>query len=79
MSLQTGAQIPIEERDEREITQALGKITVPAGVNVFNPAFDVTPAALVTAIITEHGVAFPPYGPALKQLDSRNKSSSQRM
>ena len=67
-SIPTGAQIPIEERDPGEITNHLGRQTAPTGVDVFNPAFDVTPAELVTAIITEHGVARPPYQKSLAKL-----------
>jgi methylthioribose-1-phosphate isomerase len=61
----TGAQIPIEQRDPREITNGLGRQTVPDGVDVYNPAFDVTPADLVTAVITEKGVVRPPYAQSL--------------
>ena len=61
MSLPTGAQIPIEQRDPGEVSHGLGKQTAPAEVDIYNPAFDVTPAALVTAIITEKGVIEPPY------------------
>ncbi|MEF3302291.1 S-methyl-5-thioribose-1-phosphate isomerase [Paenibacillus sp. GYB003] len=64
----TGAEIPIEERDEHEITQGFGKRTAPAGVKVFNPAFDVTPNEYVTAIITEKGVVTAPYGENLRKL-----------
>jgi len=51
----TGAEIPIEERPAEEVTSWAGTPTAPAGVHVYNPAFDVTPAELVTAIITEVG------------------------
>lgn len=51
----TGAQIPIEQRDPREVTHCGDRQTVPSGVGVQNPAFDVTPARLITAIITEYG------------------------
>ena len=61
MSLSSGDQIPIEERKPDEITHGFGKQTAPTGVKVYNPAFDVTPNGLVTAIITEKGVAAPPY------------------
>jgi methylthioribose-1-phosphate isomerase len=54
--LASGAEIPIEERPIEEVTEAFGKRTAPPGVRVENPAFDVTPAELVTAIITEVGV-----------------------
>jgi methylthioribose-1-phosphate isomerase len=63
-----GADIPIEERDPREVTELAGKTLAPRGVRVWNPAFDVTPARLVTAIITERGVARPPYRRALAAL-----------
>jgi methylthioribose-1-phosphate isomerase len=55
----TGAQIPIEQREPREVTSLGGGRTAPAGVQVWNPAFDVTPAELITAIITDNGI-FPP-------------------
>ncbi|SDC06766.1 methylthioribose-1-phosphate isomerase [Paenibacillus sp. UNCCL117] len=64
----TGADIPIEERHEDEITQGFGKRTAPAGVKVYNPAFDVTPNEYVTAIITEKGVIRGPYKENLKKL-----------
>ena len=67
LSLPTGEQIPIEQRDGREISEGLGKQTAPADVDVYNPAFDVTPAGLVTAIVTEQGVVTPPYEPGLRR------------
>ncbi len=60
-SLATGDQIPIEQRDPREVTHGFGRQTAPDGVKVYNPAFDVTPARLVTAFITEAGVIHPPF------------------
>ena len=63
-----GAAIPIEERSGRELTEFGGKRIAPKGVSTFNPAFDVTPAELVTAIITERGVAYPPYTQSLRAL-----------
>ncbi len=51
-----GASIPIEQRDAREVTHWRGRRVAAEGVEVYNPAFDVTPAELVTAIVTEHGV-----------------------
>ncbi|MBW1644949.1 MAG: S-methyl-5-thioribose-1-phosphate isomerase, partial [Deltaproteobacteria bacterium] len=54
-------EIPIEERAPAEVTGLAGQPTVPAGVPVRNPAFDVTPADLISGIITEKGV-FPPGG-----------------
>ena len=59
LSLPTGDGIPIEERDSNEITNGFGKQTAPDGVDVYNPAFDVTPANLIAAIITEKGVISP--------------------
>lgn len=56
LETKTGTEIPIEERDASEITEGFGKRTAPEGVKVFNPAFDVTPNELVTAIITEKGI-----------------------
>jgi methylthioribose-1-phosphate isomerase len=58
-SLPTGAEIPIEERDPREITHPLGRRIAPDGIAVYNPAFDVTPAELVTAIVCQRGVIQP--------------------
>ncbi|MFC4081888.1 S-methyl-5-thioribose-1-phosphate isomerase [Amycolatopsis samaneae] len=54
-SLASGAEIVIEERDATELTEFGGTAVAPAGAAVFNPAFDVTPAALITAVVTEHG------------------------
>ena len=56
LSLSDGSQIPIEERDARELTHIKDVQLAPEGIHVFNPAFDVTPQRLVTAIITENGV-----------------------
>ena len=64
----TGADIPIEERDPAEVTTPLGFDVAEPGTPVANPAFDVTPAELVSAIVTERGVLRPPYGPALREL-----------
>jgi len=58
-SLPTGEEIPIEERPGEEITHGFGAQTVPDGVPVYNPAFDVTPADLISAIVTERGVVEP--------------------
>ncbi|MFE5318760.1 S-methyl-5-thioribose-1-phosphate isomerase [Paenibacillus sp. NPDC056579] len=64
----TGADIPIEERHEDEITQGFGKRTAPQGVKVYNPAFDVTPNEYVTAIITEKGIVRAPFKENLQKL-----------
>ncbi len=59
LSLATGDQIPIEQRAATEITHGFGLATAPDGIQVYNPAFDVTPARLIRAIICEHGVIEP--------------------
>ena len=59
LSLPDGSGIPIEERDSREITHGFGRQTAPDGVGVYNPAFDVTPAEYITALITERGLIQP--------------------
>jgi methylthioribose-1-phosphate isomerase len=63
-----GEQIPIEQRSPEELTKFGGKQITPKGVGVFNPAFDITPAELVTAIITERGIAYPPFNESLASL-----------
>ncbi len=68
--LADGDAIPIEERDPDEVTHGFGRATAPAGVRVYNPAFDVTPAALIAGIITEYGIVTPPYDNSLRQIFS---------
>lgn len=68
LSMNTGDEIPIEERDSHEITRGFGKTTAPEGVKTYNPAFDVTPAELITGIICEHGIARPDYRENLARL-----------
>jgi methylthioribose-1-phosphate isomerase len=63
-----GSKIPIEQRSPREVTHIAGKQMVPEGVSIENPAFDVTPAKFVTAIVTERGIARAPYEESLKKL-----------
>ncbi|MDX6643396.1 MAG: methylthioribose-phosphate isomerase, partial [Solirubrobacteraceae bacterium] len=58
-TLASGRDIPIEERDAAEVREAAGELVTVAGTECRNPAFDVTPAALVTALVTERGVAQP--------------------
>lgn len=65
-----GAAIPIEHRDPTELTHIGGLQIAPTGTPVWNPAFDCTPAALITAIITERGIATPPYEASLSTLCS---------
>jgi methylthioribose-1-phosphate isomerase len=71
----TGAQIPIEQRSADEVLSLAGRATAPAGVEAFNPAFDVTPADLITAIITEKGVARPPFEKSLPPFVSRSRAA----
>ncbi len=70
LSLQHGAQIPIEERDPEEVLtlQLRGRPVAPEGASARNPAFDVTPARLVTAIVTEKGIVYPPFDLHLPQV-----------
>jgi len=65
MNLASGSDIPIEQREAEEISNAFGKRTVPPGVDCYNPAFDVTPARLVTGIVTDRGILRPPYQESL--------------
>jgi methylthioribose-1-phosphate isomerase len=66
----SGAVIPIEERSGEELRQLHGRVTAPRDAEVWNPAFDVTPAELVSAIVTERGVLRPPFAPAIAELAS---------
>jgi len=66
-----GRGIPIEQRAAEEVTRVGDHSTAPQGVDAFNPAFDVTPADLIDAIVTENGVARAPYGEALRKLAGR--------
>ncbi len=68
LSLASGDLIPIEQRSPLEVTHVFGVPVAPAGVAVQNPAFDVTPHRYVSAIITERGVACPPYEESLRGL-----------
>ena len=68
LSLPTGDDIPIEEREAREVTHPGGRRIAPEGVNVLNVAFDVTPYRYVTGIVTENGVAYPPYRQSLRRM-----------
>lgn len=68
MNMQSGDEIPIEERNGREVTHVKDVALAPAGIRVANPAFDVTPNRYVTAIITERGIARPPFNASLAAL-----------
>ncbi len=67
-TLDRGEQIPIEERAAEEVTKGFGRQTAPDGARVYSPAFDITPNGLITAIITEAGVLYPPFREAIPQL-----------
>jgi methylthioribose-1-phosphate isomerase len=69
-SISDGSKIPIEERDHSEVSKIGNQQITPDYVDVMNPAFDVTPAELVTAIVTEKGIAKPPYTDSIKALFS---------
>ncbi len=85
-STPTGDAIPIEHRDPDEVRRGFGKLTAPADASVFAPAFDVTPASLIAAIVTDRGVLRPPYDAAIADLalegsggnPGRSRSSSRR-
>ncbi len=68
LNLREGSEVPIEERDRREVTHVGVTQIAPDGVPVSNPAFDVTPPELVTAIITERGVVHPPFEKGLAEV-----------
>lgn len=76
LSLTSGDQIPIEDRTPTEVTHVAGNRIAPEGVQVANPAFDVTPNELVSAIITERGVARPNYTQSLRALVTKAQSNS---
>ncbi len=68
LTLADGAAIPIEQRDPKEVTHGFGRATAPAGVDVYNPAFDVTPANLISGIITEKGIIRPVNADQIRQV-----------
>ena len=67
LSTPDGDHIPIEERDQREVSHLGASQLTPAGANIRNPAFDITPHRYITGIITERGILHPPYSESLKQ------------
>ena len=68
LSVPSGDDIPIEERDRTEVTHVRDCQVAPDNVPVLNVAFDVTPHRYVTGIVTEHGIAYPPYKQTLRQM-----------
>lgn len=73
-SIETGDEIIIEERKSQEVTQVENCIIAPEGISVANPAFDVTPNRLITALITEHGTIYPPFDKNLEKFKFINKN-----
>ncbi len=73
LSLANGDEIPIEQRPAEEITHGFGRRTAPEGISVYNPAFDVTPARLIHAIITEHGLIRPVSEHNVRQTLGKNR------
>jgi methylthioribose-1-phosphate isomerase len=74
LSLPDGDGIPIEERDPREITHGFGRQTAPEGIDVYNPAFDVTPHELIAGIITEKGLIQPVCAERIRAVLAQEKS-----
>ncbi len=81
LNIPSGEHIPIEQRNPEEVTSVRGTMIAPVGVEAANPAFDVTPHAYVTAIITERGIVRPPYREGLRRvcLDVRNHSNHSNL
>jgi methylthioribose-1-phosphate isomerase len=75
LRLKNGKEIPIEERKPEEVSKPFGYQIAAKGVKVYNPAFDVTPASYIKAIITEKGIARPPYRKSLKKMKNENSKS----
>jgi methylthioribose-1-phosphate isomerase len=67
VSIKSGEKIPIEQRNPLEVTRVQGRNIAPKGTKVYNPAFDVTPANYITAIITEQGILKKPYTVSIKR------------
>ncbi|HEU0141009.1 MAG TPA: S-methyl-5-thioribose-1-phosphate isomerase [Bryobacteraceae bacterium] len=77
LSLASGDEIPIEQRDAAEVTTVFGTPVAPEGIPVENPAFDITPHRYVTAIITERGVARPPFGESLARISGSDTTGGR--
>jgi len=74
LNLPDGDQIPIEERGPEEVTEVGAKAIAPEGVQVYNPAFDITPHRYLTAIVTEEGVCYPPFSESLRVAVERGQA-----
>jgi methylthioribose-1-phosphate isomerase len=77
LTLKSGQEIPIEQRDRKEVTHIGGQQLAPDGIEVSNPAFDVTPNDLITAIITDRGVARAPYLESLSKLKAESSAAAK--
>jgi methylthioribose-1-phosphate isomerase len=77
LTLKSGQEIPIEQRDRKEVTHIGGQQLAPDGIEVSNPAFDVTPNDLITAIITDRGVARAPYVESLSRLKAESSAAAK--
>jgi methylthioribose-1-phosphate isomerase len=75
LKIPDGSHIPIEQREPSEVTHIGSARIVPEGVSVFNPAFDVTPHNLISAIVTDMGVAVPPFSESLRSLAQKGSSA----
>jgi methylthioribose-1-phosphate isomerase len=75
LSIETGKDIPIEERPEEEVTSILGLRVAPPEVRASNPSFDVTPSRYITAIVTENGMARAPFASKLEELCKKDSST----
>lgn len=75
----TGQDIPIEERDGDEVRTLCGKFIAPKNVKVYNPAFDVTPNEMITAIVTERGIFRKPYRKSLKQITNNQETITKQI
>ena len=71
LAVPDGDHIPVEERSQDEVTVIEGNQIAPTGADAFNPAFDVTPSRYITGIITEKGIAYPPYKDSIEKLFER--------
>jgi methylthioribose-1-phosphate isomerase len=76
LSLEHGSKIPIEQRARKEIAEPYGVLAVPENAAVFNPAFDVTPAELIAAHITEKGVFAPPFADLKERIGARKQAAT---
>ncbi len=74
LTLESGSLIPIEERNPEEIRRGFGKQTAPDGIDVYNPAFDVTPSELITGVVTENGVISPVTPEMITEVVGKNRS-----